>query len=110
MEKESQGYKGTSNPVQKTSFLMNKTRGQHFLENPNIIRQIVEKASIRPTDVILEIGPGNGNMTQIMLEQASKVVAIEVDTRMVGELIKRFSPGSPLGRKMELLQGNTSTN
>ena len=70
---KNQQKSGTSNPVQRTSFLMNKTRGQHFLENPNIIRQIVEKAHVRSTDVLLEIGPGNGNMTQLMLEQASKV-------------------------------------
>ena len=61
------------NPVQKSGFLMNKTRGQHFLENPNIIRSIVEKSSIRPTDVVLEIGPGNGNLTRLLLDEASKV-------------------------------------
>lgn len=58
MEKKS--FKGI-NVVQKSGFLMNKSRGQHFLENPNIIKSIVEKSCIRPTDVVLEIGPGNGN-------------------------------------------------
>jgi 16S rRNA A1518/A1519 N6-dimethyltransferase RsmA/KsgA/DIM1 with predicted DNA glycosylase/AP lyase activity len=53
--------------------MMNKTRGQHFLENPNIIRAIVEKSCVRPTDVVFEIGPGNGNLTQLLLEQGKKV-------------------------------------
>lgn len=65
--------KGTSNPVLRTAFLMNKTKGQHFLENPNIIRSIVDKSCVRPTDILLEIGPGNGNMTQLLLEQGRKV-------------------------------------
>lgn len=46
---------------------MNKLWGQHFLENPEIIKRIVEKSGIRPTDVVLEIGPGNGNLTHLLL-------------------------------------------
>ncbi len=95
-----------SNPVQRSSFMMNKARGQHFLENANIIRAIVDKSCVRPTDVIMEIGPGNGNMTQLLLEQASKVFAFEIDTRMISELLKRFPQGTPLGRKLHIVQGD----
>ena len=97
---------GTSNPVQRSSFMMNKARGQHFLENANVIRAIVDKSCVRPTDVIMEIGPGNGNMTQLLLEQSSKVFAFEIDTRMISELIKRFPPASPLGKKLNIVQGD----
>lgn len=42
---------------------MNTTKGQHFLINPEIIKMIVEKSAISSTDIVLEIGPGNGNLT-----------------------------------------------
>lgn len=102
--KRAQGV--SSNPVQRSSFVMNKARGQHFLENPNIIRAIVDKSVVRPTDVIMEIGPGNGNMTQLLLEQSSKVFAFEIDTRMISELLKRFPTAGPLGRKLNIVQGD----
>lgn len=74
---------GSSNPVKRTGFMMNKTRGQHFLENPNIIRAIVEKSCVRPTDVLFEIGPGNGNLTQLLLEQGKKVASSAVENLIV---------------------------
>ena len=58
---------------------------------------MVDKAGILPSDTILEIGPGTGNMTTKLLEKAAKVVAVEVDERMVAELQKRFM-GTPLKR------------
>lgn len=90
----------------KTPLLMNKARGQHFLENPEVIKSIVDKSAVRSTDVVLEIGPGNGNLTKLLLDRAQKVVAIEVDPRMIGELTKRFPPYSDAGRKLTLLKGD----
>ena len=37
--------------------------GQHILKNPMIVQSIVDKAGLRPSDVVLEIGPGTGNLT-----------------------------------------------
>lgn len=65
-------------------------RGQHFLKNMSVVKAIVAKAAIRPTDIVLEIGPGTGVMTQIMLEKAKKVICCEIDPRMIVELRKRF--------------------
>jgi 16S rRNA A1518/A1519 N6-dimethyltransferase RsmA/KsgA/DIM1 with predicted DNA glycosylase/AP lyase activity len=48
-----------------------------------VVQAIVDKAGIKSTDVVLEIGPGTGNMTMKMLEKAKKVIAIELDPRMV---------------------------
>lgn len=42
---------------------------------------MVEKSAIRPTDVVLEVGPGTGNMTVRLLEKSKKVIACEIDTR-----------------------------
>ncbi|KAF1779455.1 S-adenosyl-L-methionine-dependent methyltransferase [Phytophthora cactorum] len=55
-----------------------------------IVTQIVAKAAIRGTDVCLEVGPGTGNLTVKLLEQAKRVVAVEFDPRMVAELQKRI--------------------
>jgi 16S rRNA A1518/A1519 N6-dimethyltransferase RsmA/KsgA/DIM1 with predicted DNA glycosylase/AP lyase activity len=53
------------------------------LKNPNVVKAIVDKAGIKSTDVVLEVGPGTGNLTNLLLQQAKKVIAIEVDPRMV---------------------------
>lgn len=60
-----------------------KTKGQHILKNPNVVKAIVDKSGVKATDVVLEIGPGTGNLTHLLLQQAKKVVAIEIDPRMV---------------------------
>ncbi len=64
----------------------------------------MERACIKPSDVIIEIGPGTGNLTQLLLERGKRVIAYEIDPRMVSELIKRFS-FSPHKHKFELIQG-----
>lgn len=70
---------------------LHKSRGQHILTNPRVLDAIVRKARIRPTDTVLEIGPGTGNLTLKLLETADKVVAVEIDTRMIEILNKRVS-------------------
>ncbi|KAL7689155.1 hypothetical protein Plhal304r1_c016g0057721 [Plasmopara halstedii] len=78
------------NALGRTLATPNTNLGQHFLKNPMIVTQIVAKAAIRGTDVCLEVGPGTGNLTVKLLEQAKRVVAVEFDTRMVAELQKRI--------------------
>jgi len=80
-------------------------RGQHFLKNQAITRAIVAKAYIKSTDVVLEIGPGAGAMTVPMLEKAKKVIAVEVDRRMIMELKKRVY-GTDCEKKLQLIQGD----
>jgi len=70
-------------------FQMNKSYGQHILANPLIVNSLVEKADVKPSDVVLEVGPGTGNLTMKILDVARKVVAIEMDPRMAAELTKR---------------------
>nr|QSE03636.1 dimethyladenosine transferase [Metchnikovella dogieli] len=84
---------------------LNKTLGQHLLTNKQIIESIVEKAWIEPSDVVLEIGPGTGNLTIKLLEKAKKVIAIEKDPRLAAELIKRVQ-GTKLQRKLQLITGD----
>lgn len=83
----------------------NTTLGQHFLKNPAVVTSIVAKASIKPTDVVLEIGPGTGNVTVPLLEKSKKTIAIEYDSRMVREVLKRVE-GTPLENKLQVIQGD----
>mmetsp|Transcript_4673 Transcript_4673/g.7235 ORF Transcript_4673/g.7235 Transcript_4673/m.7235 type:complete len:319 (+) Transcript_4673:117-1073(+) len=84
---------------------LNKTKGQHLLKNPLILNSIVEKAALKPTDIVLEIGPGTGNLTVRLLEIAKKVIAVEVDPRMIVELTKRVQ-GTPLYDKLQIVHGD----
>lgn len=79
--------------------------GQHFLKNPLVINAIVEKAAVKPTDVIIEIGPGDGSLSQRLLEVCKKLIVYEIDPRMVAELHKRFQ-NTPLMSKLEIVRGN----
>ncbi len=52
---------------------------------------MVEKSAIRPSDTVLEIGPGTGNMTVKLLEKAAKVVAYEIDPRFAFAITGGFN-------------------
>lgn len=64
---------------------------------------------MQPTDTVLEIGPGTGNMTIKLLEKVKKVVACEVDPRMVAELQKRVQ-GTHFQNKLEIRVGDVLKN
>ena len=85
------------NSLEETKFLMNKYKiranknlGQNFLINDNVIEQIVNGANIGNEDLVIEIGPGLGTLTAILLEKAKKVICIELDKNMVSILKDRF--------------------
>ncbi|XP_077981133.1 dimethyladenosine transferase-like [Glandiceps talaboti] len=79
--------------------------GQHILKNPLVVDGIIEKAALRSTDVVLEVGPGTGNMTVKLLDRAKKVVACELDPRLAAELQKRVQ-GTPAQTKLQLMIGD----
>lgn len=68
---------------EKFGFNLTKTLGQNFLTDKNIIDKIIEGAEITEDDLVIEIGPGMGVITSELLSIAKKVVAIEIDTRLV---------------------------
>src|SRR5271154_667219 len=69
---------------------LTRSLGQNFLHDGNQLRRIVGAAEIKPTDKILEIGPGLGPLTELLLEKAGEVLAIEMDVRLVDFLCERF--------------------
>ncbi|KAA8650002.1 hypothetical protein EYZ11_005026 [Aspergillus tanneri] len=86
-------------------FKMNTDIGQHILKNSGIADKIVEKADLKQSDVVLEIGPGTGNLTVKMLEKAKKVIAVELDPRMAAEVTKRVQ-GTPAQKRLEVILGD----
>ena len=86
-------------------FQFHKSEGQHILKNPLIATQIVDAAEIRPSDVVLEVGPGTGNLTMRMLPRCKRLIAVEIDPRMAAELKKRVAV-TEHARKLELVQAD----
>ena len=63
-----------------------KSLGQNFVHDGNVCRKIVRTAGLTSTDIALEIGPGLGSLTLAMLEEAQSVIAVEIDSRLAGQL------------------------
>jgi 16S rRNA (adenine1518-N6/adenine1519-N6)-dimethyltransferase len=76
---------------------LTKSLGQNFLHDANQLRRIVAAAALSRRDKVLEIGPGLGPLTELLLANAGEVLAIEKDARLVEFLRGRYSPG-PEGR------------
>lgn len=83
--------------LEETKYLMkkykikaNKSLGQNFLIDDTVIEDIVEGASIGKDDLVIEIGPGLGSMTALLVEKAKKVICIELDKKMIKILNDRF--------------------
>lgn len=91
--------------VARQGIIFNKDFGQHILKNPMVITSMIEKSGLRTTDVALEIGPGTGNMTVKLLEKVKKVIACEIDPRLVAELQKRVQ-GTPQQLKLQICIGD----
>lgn len=68
-----------------------KSLGQHFLRSEGALNKIVEAADLKKSDLVLEVGPGEGVLTEKLLEKAGCVIAIEKDKRSVEILKSRFS-------------------
>lgn len=81
---------------------LTKSLGQNFLHDGNQLRRIVAAAELSPADRVLEIGPGLGPLTELLLAGAGEVFAVEKDARLVTVLQQRFAGES----KLKLLHGD----
>jgi 16S rRNA (adenine1518-N6/adenine1519-N6)-dimethyltransferase len=68
--------------------------GQHFLASPSILERIASAICPDPVDLVIEIGPGRGALTEKLLERTRKVIAIELDESLVAHVRSRFA-GDP---------------
>ena len=72
-----------------------KKLGQNFVTDPNTIRRIVAAAKLTGDETVVEIGPGLGSLTLGLLEVADKVVAVEIDPKLAGELEQTIATKAP---------------
>lgn len=79
-----------------------KRLGQNFLQDPHALQKIAHLAEIRPTDTVLEIGPGLGSLTRHLAAVAQKVVAVELDEKLFPPLEAVIAPY----RNVQLVHGD----
>lgn len=77
--------------LKKYNIKANKKLGQNFLIDDNVINNIIETSELTKNSLVIEVGPGLGTLTARLLETAGKVIAIELDERMIKILNDRFS-------------------
>jgi len=65
--------------------------GQNFLINKDVIKKIIQSADLKSDDLVLEIGPGKGILTEELAKYAGKVVAVEIDNNLIEVLRKKFA-------------------
>ena len=83
-------YNETKFLMNKYNIQANKSLGQNFLIDENVITTAIEKSNINKDDLVIEIGPGLGTLTKYLLESAGRVVSVEIDKRMISILEERF--------------------
>lgn len=88
--------------LEMSDIQLTRSLGQNFLHDGNQLRRIVAAGEVGPTDRVLEIGPGLGPLTEILLAEAGEVMAIEKDRRLVEVLRQRFETES----RLQLLQAD----
>ncbi|MBO5228217.1 MAG: 16S rRNA (adenine(1518)-N(6)/adenine(1519)-N(6))-dimethyltransferase RsmA [Lachnospiraceae bacterium] len=69
--------------IQKYNFMFQKKFGQNFLIDTHVVDKIIRSAGLTKDDLVLEIGPGLGSLTQHLAENAGKVVAVEIDKNLI---------------------------
>jgi 16S rRNA (adenine1518-N6/adenine1519-N6)-dimethyltransferase len=93
--------------LERRGIVLTKSLGQNFLHDKNQLQRIADAAELHPSDNVLEIGPGLGPLTEVLLERSGHVLAIEKDARLVEVLKERFastlSDSPPGPSKLSLL-------
>ena len=75
--------KNTIEVIQKYDFDFQKKFGQNFLIDERVLEKIISAAEVNKDDLVLEIGPGIGTMTQYLAENAREVMAVEIDKNLI---------------------------
>ena len=76
-------YKRTKEIIEKYSFYFRKNYGQNFLIDMHVINKIMTVSDITKEDLVIEVGPGIGSLTQAIAERAGKVIALEIDKNLI---------------------------
>jgi 18S rRNA (adenine1779-N6/adenine1780-N6)-dimethyltransferase len=93
----------------RAQHLLTNPRGQHLLTNPRVLDAIARHTAINPGDVVLEVGPGTGNLTACLLaSHAARVTAVEIDPRMLSASRTSSRPARPPATRSPLTRQNVS--
>ncbi|OGD69585.1 ribosomal RNA small subunit methyltransferase A [Candidatus Campbellbacteria bacterium RIFCSPLOWO2_02_FULL_35_11] len=82
-----------------------KSLGQNFLKSKNVLDVIIKTSEIKDSDIVLEIGPGKGSLTEKILEKAGKVIVVEKDNRLIYFLNEKFKEFVD-NKKLEIIEGD----
>lgn len=83
--------KKTEQLLQKYGIYAKKSYGQNFLVDDVVLEKIIKAGNLNKSDIVIEIGPGLGNLTERLLHNVNEVIAFEIDTDMVNILQDRFA-------------------
>ncbi|MBP7821252.1 ribosomal RNA small subunit methyltransferase A, partial [Candidatus Saccharibacteria bacterium] len=72
----------------------NKSLGQHWLYDEEILESIVQCANIKQGDDVIEVGPGLGTLTDILVKSGANITAVEYDKNLFNKLSKKYSNNS----------------
>lgn len=81
----------TKSIINKFNIRANKRYGQNFLIDDNILENIVSSSNIGKEDLVIEIGPGLGNLTEYILQNCKYALLVEIDPKMIEVLEYRFN-------------------
>lgn len=81
----------TNSTIRKHNIKLTKSLGQNFLIDENIITKIVDQGDVTKDDLVIEIGPGIGNLTRELAKRAGSVVAVEIDKHLIDALHENLS-------------------
>ncbi|MSR70951.1 ribosomal RNA small subunit methyltransferase A [Candidatus Kaiserbacteria bacterium] len=78
-----------------------KSLGQHFLRSASYLHAVADAADIKKGETVVEVGPGEGTLTEVLLERGAHVVALEKDSRLIPLLREKFA-----GKIFEVIEGD----
>jgi 16S rRNA (adenine1518-N6/adenine1519-N6)-dimethyltransferase len=81
---------------------LKKTLGQNFLRDKNVLARIISAADLKTDDNAIEIGPGEGILTEELAKRAGKTIAVEIDNDLAGKLKKKYENN----RRIEIINGD----
>lgn len=84
--------------------LAKKSLGQHWLRDKATLQKIVDSSSLKSTDIVLEIGPGLGDLTSMLVKRAGQVIAVEKDESLAATLSDRVKAGNLEVIEADILQ------
>lgn len=84
--------------------IANKSLGQHWLRDTTALEAMVEAAGVRAGDVVLEVGPGTGTLTKVLLQKGAHVTASEFDVKLAAELPQRLRDAGVSSEQFEHLK------